>query len=265
MQTDTLPPPRNPEHQLQDDIRLQVTEALRGMLPPPIVDTDEAWARRDRTALAVVHSLNPASPVEVVLATHHVAALAHAAECLNQLGQVIADPKVAAKLRAQHASMGREARGYLTKLQSVQKLRRQCEDNDTERQSAALTGHCTLGLMTEALEKLPARPPQRQMVAPPPPEPAAAAPAKRPMAPPPRDYDEWSDEEKHVNLVRWQADRYAIQHTLRVQLIRKLGGLPPNCDFEPPPPEVLEYIIHADSENMRWADGYEPWKPKQPK
>ncbi len=256
-----LPDP-DPAQQCLQDIYDEATENLCDMLPPPRVGTPEARARRDRVAVGKVASLVPAGAAEADLAVHHVAAMAHAKDCLRQAVHHRADLKQAGQLRAQSASMGREARGYMGKLLSLQAARRKREATDKSRSSAALTEQCVLGLMTDALRRLP---PPEEPAPPPAAAPAATAPGKRPMAPPPRDYDEWSDEEKHVDLVRWQADRYAIQHTLRVQLIRKLGGLPPNCDFEPPPPEVLEYIIHADSENMRWADGYEPWKPKQPK
>jgi hypothetical protein len=250
------PQPHDPDLQLHGEIHYRAATLLRSMLPPPLIDTPEERAIRDQAALAEAVALIPGNLKEVSLAVRSVAAAAHQADCIRLAVLHADDPKRAAQLSAQAASMGREERGSLGMLLRLQAVRKKREANETERESAALTEQSLLGLMTEGLERIPP---------PPAPPPAATAPGKRPMAPPPRDYEEWSDEEKHVDLIRWQADRYAIQHTLRVQLIRKLGGLPPDCDFEPPPPEVLEYLIHADSENMRWADSYEPWKPKQPK
>jgi len=57
------------------------------------------------------------------------------------------------------------------------------------------------------------------------------------------------------------AGRYAILNTDRVKLIRKLGRLPDNCDFEPPEPKLLHEIITGNSSNLCWADEYEPHKP----
>jgi hypothetical protein len=102
--------------------------------------------------------------------------------------------------------------------------------------------------------------------APVPAEAAAARAAAKTPAPPaekPRllDYDEWPEEEKQKDRLRAKADRYAILHRKEAKLIRQLGGLPPDCDFEPPDPEVLHAIITGDTSNLRWVDTYEPWKP----
>jgi hypothetical protein len=253
MDTQPPPPPPDPAHRLQLEIHQVAAETLRASLPPPIDDTPEARARYARVALATVAAMVPGNPVEADLAACHVAAMAHCKDCLRQAAEHTADLKQAGKLRAQAASMGREARGFLGKFERMQALRKKREATDETRESAAWSEHCTLGLMTQALESLPPQPPAS------PPAPAAAAPAPPPKAPPPRDYDEWSDEEKRVDRLRWQADRYAILHTERVKLIRQLGGLPPDCDFEPPPPDVLHEIIHGNGSNLRWADTYKPY------
>jgi len=255
--------PLDPAIQLDRDLHDEAMEALREMLPPPHPDTLEARARRHRAAIVRVAALVPASSVETDLAAHHVAAMAHARDCLRQAAQQMDDLRLAMKLRAQAASMGREARGYLGKLFALQAVRKKREATDADRESAAWTEHSVLNQLTDALERLPPQPP----VAAPPPQsapPAAAEPP--PQAPPPqparpRDYEEWSDEEKHRDRIRRQADRYAILHTMRVKRIRQLGGLPPDCDYEPPEPEVLHAIITGTGSNLRWADTYEPWVP----
>ena len=183
-----------------------------------------------------------------------------------QAGQHLGDPKVAGQLRAQAASMGREARGYLGVMLRLQRVREKREANDGTRDSAAMTEHCTLGLMTDALDSMPPLPlvPARAPVLA---GAAAARTAAKVPGPPPAekprllDYDEWPEEEKQKDRLRAKADRYAILHRKEAKLIRQLGGLPPDCDFEPPEPEVLHQIITGDTSNLRWVDTYEPWKP----
>jgi hypothetical protein len=258
----------DPERQLQRDIHYQVAATLRNMLPPPIEDTPEALARRDRVAIATVAAMIPCNPAETTLAAHHVAALAHAGDCMRLAVHHAADLKQANQLRAQAARMGREARGYCATLLRLQAARQKREAHDASRESATWTEASVAGLMTQALETMPPAPPAAP--APPPAPPArpaaaaraaAAAPAERAPSPflPPREYDDWSDEEKRLDRLRAAASRYAVLHTMRVQLIRKLGKLPDNCDFEPPPPEVLQEIITGNHSNLRWADTYEPW------
>src|SRR5208337_1903423 len=104
--------PPDPADQRQRDILDEALRILRATLPRPLADTPEARARRDRVALAEVVSLAPANLVEAGLAAHGVVAAAHAADCLRQAAQHAADPKCVAHLRAQAASMGREARSY---------------------------------------------------------------------------------------------------------------------------------------------------------
>jgi hypothetical protein len=260
--------------QLERDIYYVVTQTLRGSLPPPIEDTPEGWLRRDRTAIATVASLVPVSSAEARLAAHHVAAVAHSDDALRQTVLQAADPKRVAQARAWSASMGREARGFLGSLLRLQAARQKREANDASRESAAWSERSTLGLMTQAMEIMPpasvpeAAPPAE---APSPPSPAEARPAARSAAPPaaelppsrylpPQDYSEWSEEEKRQDRLSARASRYAILNTKNVQIIRKLGRLPDNCDFEPPDPELLHEIIHGNHPNLLWADTYEPWQ-----
>jgi len=244
----------DPAVQLQQDIYALAAEILRATLPPPLVDTPEAWARRDRVALAAVAALVPGNPAEAKLAARHVAEGEHADDCLRLAAQHAADLKQAAQLRAQAASMSREARGCLSSLLRLQAVRKKREANDATRDSAAITEHCVFGLMTDALERAPPRPPAAAVV------PAAAAAA----APPAekvryRDYSEWSKEEQQADRLRADADRWAILNTVPAKRIRQHGGLPPDCDFEPPAPEVLQAIINGNTSTLRWADTYEPW------
>jgi len=257
------PPPQyqpDPAIQLQFDLHARVVDTLRGILPPPLEDMPEAWSLRDRLALSDVNCLLPANPVEARLAALHVAATEYARYCLLQAPLYVDDPKRWGQLMAQAASMGREARGYVNTLYRVQRVRQKREATEASRDAAAMAEHCTLGLMTQALERMPPGPPKRPAVQPAKAV-AAAAPAPAAEKVHYRDYSEWSEEEKQADRLRAKADHYAIVNTVRVKEIRKLGRLPDNCDFEPPEPEVLHAIINGDTSNLRWADEYEPWVP----
>jgi hypothetical protein len=256
------PPARHPdpEYQLPRDLYLQVVETLRRNLPPPATDTEEAWLRRDSIAIAEVSALVPASPPEAKLAALHVAAMAHAADCLRLVVQAAGDWKRVMQCYAQSARMGREARGYLGSLLRLQAVRGKREANDDKREAAAWTQEAASGLMTDALAQLPKGRPETSAPAEPAPAPAVVAPQKQVW----RDYSEWSDEEKRQEKLESDAGLYAVLHTERVKKIRQLGGLPPDCDYEPPPPEILDFIIHGDHANLRWADTYIPYKDRTP-
>jgi hypothetical protein len=269
--------------QLQHSIDDLLARTLRAMLPPPDDDTPEAWTERDRVAIAKAGGMIPGNPEEADLAARSIACGAHADDCLRRAAENLGDLDRTGKLRAQAASMGREARSYRAMLLRVQAARRNREADDKIRDGDAWTEHCFVGLMTQALERLPpgAPPPARPaaVAEPPPPVPAAEPPpaAESPPAagpPPPAmagatpirvgpriDYDDWTDEEKARERLVADAGRVAIYHPMRVQQIRKLGGLPPDCDYAPPPPDVLHEIIHGTGSNLRWADTYVPWKP----
>jgi len=100
----------DPAQQLLRDIHNRAVDTLRGTLPPPSDDTPKVRARREHAALAGVASLMPATAAEADLAARHVAADIPANDCLSLAGQ----------LRAQAASMGREARGTYAALRRMQ-------------------------------------------------------------------------------------------------------------------------------------------------
>jgi hypothetical protein len=259
-QAPNLPPP-DAEPRLRHDLQLQVAAGLRGILPPPVIDTPEAWLLRDRAALMRVATLLPANAVEADFAVHHVGAMAHARDCLEQLADCLSDPKRSDQLRAQSGQMANQAIGYYNKLEQAQAARNKREANDAAQESAAPAQQMiVLDAMIEAMESLPPGPPPRRLIQ----ATAATAQAAEPPAPPVklrvlRDYNDWSDEEKRVDRLRWEVDRYAILKTRHAKLIRQLGGLPPNCDFEPPPDEVLQQLIRRTDSNITWVDTWEPW------
>jgi hypothetical protein len=143
---------------IQRDIHLEAVDTLRCALPPPPINTPEAWLRRDRIALAKVAELVPANATESALAASHVAALAHSDDCTRQASLQRDDPRRADQLRNQAASMGREARGLLGSLLCAQGMRKRREADPVACDRAAMTEQCVLGLMMEALDRLPPLP-----------------------------------------------------------------------------------------------------------
>lgn len=204
---------------------------LRASLPQPPSGDQEDIARRERVALATVASLAPVNADEAGLAVLCVVTGAHADECLRLAVQyAAADPKFAAKLRAQYASMGREARSCRAALLRAQATRRKREANDATRESAAHIERSVLALMTEAMQSITALPPAA---------PAAKPPARPPLPPQPRDDNDLSKEGKQRERPMSEAERYAVYNARRVELIRQLGGVPLDRDFQPPRRKLL--------------------------
>ena len=219
--------PPDPDAKLQREIYLHLISELMSMMPTPIdpgPDPDTALKRRIKTATAQVAAMLPANAEEVGLAVRVVAAAAHHDDCLRESVRLAADPKLALKLRAQANSMGREARGYRSLLLRLQKLREKHEADDKAREVAEWTEHCVAGLMTQAVAEIPAE----EIVA--------------------------ADTEKREAKLEAAADRYAVVHPRRAQLIRRARGVPKECDFGPPGPTLLRAIVSGDSQHLRAAD-----------
>lgn len=276
----------NPELKRQRALYLAATSTLRTLLPKPDPDTPEERDRCGGVALAKVAALVPANMVEVDLAAYHVGAMARVAACHHEANYTT-DPKRVAQLMAQAASFGREARGYIGKLFSAQAVRIKREAKPTGADDAAFAEHCQQGMLTAAWAALPPEAERPAVVAA---THAAAGVAgtaaagtaaagagaaggaaagsgdvvtlvPRPKAPPPRDYSEWSDEEKRLDRLRAEADRWTIYNTLQARRIREHGGAPPDADFEIPRPELLAAILAGKGDLFRLCDTYVPWKP----
>ena len=72
--------------------------------------------------------------------------------------------------------------------------------------------------------------------------------------------DNLTDMQKKLRWIWADADRYCIINPREAQLIRRHGGAPPDCDFELPTPDLIHVILHDNSYNVRWVDG---WQPRQ--
>ncbi len=263
MDSDTEPyHPVDPAHQLTRDTYLQMVDTLRTSLPPPLVNTPEAWALHVRAAVNRASELVPASSVEAELASLHIATLAYSKDCLRLAGLYAAtDAKRSDQCLAQSARMGRAASGYQVSLLRIQKERMRREKTRESAQQADRLQQSALGMMLDALESLPAVPANAavpvlaaQAAAPAAAPVAEAAPAKRVFI----DYDDLPEEVKARDRRKAKASRFCVVDTMRAQAIRKCGGLPPGADYELEP-ELLHDIIHGVGGNFEWADTYVPW------
>ena len=221
---DTSP---DPDAQLQREIYLHLISELMSMIPTPIdpgPDPDTALKRRIKTATALVAAMLPANAEEVSLAVRVIAAGAHHDDCMRESVRLAADIKLSMKLRAQANSMGREERGYRSLLLRLQRVREKREANDKTREAAAWTEFCVAGLVTQAMAEVPAE----EIVA--------------------------ADTAKREARLEAAADRYAVVHPRRAQVIRRARGVPEGCGFGAPGPTLLRAIVSGDSQALREAD-----------
>jgi len=249
-------PPHQPDPalQFQRDAYHELSHTLRSMLPPPIEDTEEGRARRDRVALGKVAAMAPANPVEADLAAYHVAAMAHVAHCVREAEQSGGDRKRVAQLEAQAIRMGREARGYISKFVLLQTARRKREATQAGCDSAAITEHCVFGLMTDALDSI-APAPAEAMAPQPAPVRRSGLPAPPVPSPPPRTAPAPEETAEPQPDLAAEAERYAIVYPHRARLIRSHGGVPDDCDFGPPEPELVPFIVTGTSPALLAVDG----------
>ena len=136
----------------------EAVHKLRSMLPPPLDNTPEGLERRDRTAIARIAALVPASSDEVELGVHYVVACEQAADCMRQINAHAGDPGRLQQLFAQSACLGREARGFRATLLRVQTMRMNREKTRDAAYKADTTELYVLTLMTAALTQKPVPP-----------------------------------------------------------------------------------------------------------
>ncbi len=90
----------------------------------------------------------------------------------------------------------------------------------------------------------------------PPALPAAAPPPRQPTAQPapPAAGDDWPQPDWPQPDWAVEAEQYAIIYPRRARLIRSLGRLPPDCDFGPPEPALVQAIVTGTSPALRAVD-----------
>src|SRR5215469_3205127 len=186
MDCDPASEPADPTLRLTRDAYYIAVHTLRGTLPAPEADTDEAC-----------------------LAAQCVAARLYGMDCIRQAREfaVAKDPVWERKCGAQGLSAlreSRQARALLARLQAVRE-KREADPAATDR--AAWSEHCTLGLMTDALAGSPDEPVP------------VLAPAPSPAQEPPPAPEPAADEAPKRDLAA-EAEMYAIMYPRRARLIR---------------------------------------------
>ena len=229
MDHDETPMPPDLSLQLPRSVYWQIVRELQTSLPPPVDDTPEALAHRNNAAIAQIAAMLPVNADEAELAAACVSARAHVRDCQRQAQSLRGDPPWFLKCHAQATSMLRQAQTARRQLQLLQEERRKRESNGEAVCQADWIEHCAVGHMADALgiarpAPIPEPPPA---AAPPEPEPALAA---------PQPFEALTE-----------AERYATLYPRRAAVIRRLGRLPDNPSFGPPPDSVVQALINGRS------------------
>ena len=217
--------------QLPRDTFHQVIHTLCAALPPPVSDSPEDLIRRDNDAIARVASMLPANADEAHLAVQCVAAQVMALDCSRLARRHDLDTAPVLKCHTMSLAMMRQASAARRLLLRVQAIRQKREANNATLDQAAWTEHAAMGLMANALGRTPPAPI------------AQPQPTREP-----------EPEAEPIADLAAEAEQYAIIHPRRAALIRAAGGLPANCDFGPPPPELLPLIVNGATPNLRALD-----------
>jgi hypothetical protein len=195
----------------------------------PIADTPEAIEIRDHSIMAQLACLAPATADEITLATQYITATAGADRCFAQANQHADDFDLVMKASARGDSLMRQAIATRRLLDRIQTAREKRDADPIAAAKVAWTEHAAIRLMADALGRTP-------------PAPMAA--------PPPRTDEEPID----PNLRMTKAEEYAFAYPYRAAEIRAHRGLPPNCDFDPPAPDLLRQIVASTSPVLRDLD-----------
>ena len=113
MDCDPASEPADPTLRLTRDAYYIAVHTLRGTLPAPESNTQEAIARRDHAAIVQVAAMLPANADEACLAAQCVAARLYGMDCIREAREfaVAKDPVWERKCGAQGLSALRESRG----------------------------------------------------------------------------------------------------------------------------------------------------------
>ena len=213
------PPQSSVTIQLSRDFYYLIVDALRGAVPPPAAQSPEDIARRDNAIIAAVASLRPANPDQILLAAQYVAASLRALSCIEEAHEHPTDGTHQKRCNAQSALMMRQSRGFRAMLRQLQQDTERTAQNPAARDADDKVEQATVALMSEVLTTAPV--PSRPVLATP-------LPARPPF-----------------DLAG--AEQYALANPNKAMLIRNLGRLPKKFDDPPPPPGVMNAIIHGAS------------------
>jgi hypothetical protein len=183
-------------------------------------------ARRDNEFIAQLACMLPGNIDEASLAAQYIFAQAQAADLLR-LARETDDTDLIVKCSTLSNSMMRQANATRRLFMQLQAARQKREADPKTRDLAAWIEHAAISLMAAALDRLPPAPPLE------------------PEPPPPEAPPHLEPEDKFRGMT--PPEQYAALYPRRAAQIRAYRGLPPNCDFGPPPPELVHGIVHGSS------------------
>jgi hypothetical protein len=128
-----------------------LVDIFRVELPQPLKETPEQQRKRLKAAIATVASLCPVTLAEAKLAARFVSADQQASECLRQINQLRHVPDQHAKLRAQSASMARQADSAMRTLLKLQAARAKRDADPKAGDAAVWAEHRAATAMEAAL------------------------------------------------------------------------------------------------------------------
>ncbi len=196
---------------------------LLAHLPQGSDDTPEGIELRNQRAMTVVAHLLPENGAEADIAVQIVGAQFHARDALRAAVRAAEDPAEVRRCRAQASSMMRQADSGIRTL-----LRLQAERTKAEKE-----------LRPAAMER--AGYWFKSVSVPEPEPPTAPQPALPPPPIPP----------KLQYGAMTPAERYATLYPDRATHILVEQGLPPNLNFPPPEPEVVQELLSSGSPIIR--------------
>jgi hypothetical protein len=202
---------------------------LCSSLPKRAAETEEAIAARARKALDAVSALHPEDQFEADLATSIVAMRAHAMDALCAAAQAADDPDRVRQCRAQAASMARQSDAALRTLRRIQ-AERDKAFNEMHPATMSRAGYWFREVSEPAAGTGPVHDRGPQTPPRPTAQPATAVEPERTPA----------DIETDAKL-------YAAMYPDRVRRIRAASGLPPDLDFGPPEPEIVDAVLRGAS------------------
>jgi hypothetical protein len=169
----------------------ELAQILCAALPPPLlgnvpgyppVTPEEALARRDAAAIALLRSLEPADQTEAALAITCVTTSAHATDCLSQVQLHRPESDQAMKLRMQFARFSREslrARSALLTLQEQRYKREAAARRAAAQRAMAQDAANGIANPGDAGAAQSAQPPAAKQPVQPPPAGTKSAPSRR--------------------------------------------------------------------------------------
>ena len=219
--------PMYPIPNVPDSLARQIYADLLKYLPLPPDDTPEARLNRDSRAMAAIAALIPENAAEAEIAITAIATDFHAKHALAAASQPNLTIDALKNLLGMTASMSRQSQNALRTLRLMQAERRKLE-NALYPAAMERSGHWFKDAS--------------QMVAGP--SPVAIPPPTEPTGELPRRALERMD----------AAEQFAARHPSRAAAIRAHGGIPPACDFDPPDPKLVAFIVASKSPLLRELD-----------